>query len=292
LRALNVTELQTKSPVFDWSPAVDNDIIVAPLYQLYEQRRFRQVPVIYGSTTDEGTKNVDKTVTASTLDATIRTILGNISDAQLAELKTAYPASLNNVTFSGAVLNASYPGAGDEWHRLAAMFGEGGVRCIAYFHSDMHDVAGNTANWHYHYDVLDPRDAANGNRVYHTVELNAIWGPNNTDGNPPPYYYISNKDGGIADIVPIMQSYWISFIRTFDPNKLRMPGLAEWTPWTLKDRHRLLFNNNGIAMETMADAERKRCALIIPYVKAVNAFATPLKTLPPFANGTFPDPYQ
>jgi len=292
LRSLNVTELQTKSPVYGWSPVIDNDILVAPLYQLYEQRRFRQIPVIYGSDTDEGTKNVDKTVTAATLDATIRESLGNITDEQLDELKTVYPASLNNVTFSGAVLNASYPGTGDEWERLAAMMGELSGRCINYFHSDMHDAAGNTANWHYHYDVLDSRDASTGNRVYHTVELNAIWGPNNTDGSPPPSYYISNEDGGNGGIVPIMQSYWISFVRTFDPNKSRLPGLAEWTPWTIEGRQILLFHNNGTEMETMTDAERERCKLVIQYAEARNAFAQPLKTLPPFANGTFLDPYE
>lgn len=78
-------------------------------YELYEARRFRQVPAIYGSDTDEGTKNVDKTVNSTTLDSVIWKNLGNITDKQLQELKTAYPESLNNVTFSGAVLNASYP---------------------------------------------------------------------------------------------------------------------------------------------------------------------------------------
>ncbi|KAF4628467.1 hypothetical protein G7Y89_g9691 [Cudoniella acicularis] len=292
LRSLNVTELQTKSPVYGWSPVIDNDILVAPLYELYEQKRFRQVPVIYGSTTDEGTKNVDKTVTTATLDATIRKNLGNITDTQLNELKTIYPASLNNVTFSGAVLNASYPNAGNEWHRLAAMMGDLSSRCINDFQSDMHDAAGNTANWHYHYDVLDPRDEATGDRVYHVVELNAIWGPNNTDGSPPPYYRVSNDNGGNAGIIPIMQNYWISFVRTLDPNKLRLAGTAEWTPWTMKTRQRLLFHRNGTAMESMTDAEKARCKLVIQYSKARNAFAQPLKTLPPFANGTLPDPYQ
>jgi hypothetical protein len=86
-----------------WSPCIDNDVLVAPLYELYESRKFRQVPAIYGSTTDEGTKNVDKTVNSTILDAFIRKSLGNITDKQLQELKTTYPESLNNVTFSGAL---------------------------------------------------------------------------------------------------------------------------------------------------------------------------------------------
>ncbi|KAN0117185.1 alpha/beta-hydrolase [Hyaloscypha variabilis] len=292
LRGLNVTDLQTKSPGVGWSPCIDHDILVAPLYQLYESRIFRQVPAIYGSTTDEGTKNVDKTVTSTTLDKGIRNQVGNITDMQLQEWKTVYPESLNNVTFSGALLNATYPGAGNEWQRFAAMFGDAGIRCIAYFQSDMLAYAGNTQNWHYHYDVLDPRDEANGNRVYHTVELNAIWGPNNTDGSPPPSYYVPNDKGGNAGAIPVIQSYWISFILTLDPNTLRSKDLAQWDPWTLATRRRLLFHNNGTMMESMTDAEKARCKIVMPYSKAKNAYSQPLTTLPPFANGTYPDPYQ
>lgn len=89
---------------------------------MYEARRFRQVPVIYGSCTDEGTKNVDKTVTSQTLDLALRKALGNVNDTQLDEIKSIYPESLNTVSFSGAVLNATYPGAGNEWQRLAGEF--------------------------------------------------------------------------------------------------------------------------------------------------------------------------
>ncbi|KAH8662840.1 Alpha/Beta hydrolase protein [Tricladium varicosporioides] len=304
LRGVNVTELQTKSPSYGWSPVIDNDILVAPLYQLYEQRRFRHVPTIYGSTTDEGTKNVDKTVTTATLDRAIRNSLGNITDAQLAELKTVYPASLNNVTFSGAVLNSSYPDAGNEWQRFAALAGELGSRCINAFQSDMISLAGNTQNWHYHYDVIDPRDEATGNRVYHVVELNAIWGPNNTDGSPPPAYKVSNENGGIGGIVPVMQSYWISFVRTLNPNTLRMAGTTKWETWGTPglgngagERRRLRFGKNGTGivteMEGMTQEEMERCGVVIKYAKARNMYAQPLREeiMPAFANGTFPDPY-
>jgi hypothetical protein len=77
--------------------------------------------------------------------------------------------------------------------RLAATIGELSIRCIAYFQSNTHYAAGNTSNWLYHYDVIDPCDAADGNYIYHAVELNTIWGPNNTDGAPPPTYYIPMK---------------------------------------------------------------------------------------------------
>lgn len=293
LRRLNVTDLQLKSPEFRWTVSIDDDILVAPLYQMYEQRRFRQVPTIYGGTTDEGPTTVLKTVTKSMLDYILRAYLGNVTDHQLEEIKTMYPESLNQVSFAGIVLQDPFPGAGDEWERLGAIVGDMIFRCVSAFMSDMIDVAGNTQNWHYHYDVLDPRGEADGTLVAHTIELNAIWGPNNMHGgDTPPSYLIPNEDGGDAGIVAIMQSYWISFVRTYDPNALRAPGLAKWTPWTLKGRQRLLIHSDGTSMEKMPDAERDRCKLGIQHAKALNLDDLPLTTLPPFANGTFPDPYQ
>lgn len=89
---------------------------------MYEARIFRQVPIIYGSTTNEGTKNVDKTVTSQTFDSVVRKALGNMNDTQLDQIKTLYPESINNITFQGVLLNATYPGAGNEWQRLAGKY--------------------------------------------------------------------------------------------------------------------------------------------------------------------------
>lgn len=155
----------------------------------------------------------------------------------------------------------------------------------------MHFAASNFQNWHYHYDVLDSRDAATGNRVYHTVELNAIWGPNNTDGSPPPSYYISNENGGNAGAISILQSYWISFILTLDPNTLRNQSYPEWEPWTIDGSKRILFHSNGTQMERMSPAERDRCQVMMTYAKARSAYTQPSLPLQPFANGSFTDPY-
>lgn len=155
----------------------------------------------------------------------------------------------------------------------------------------MHYAAGNTQNWHYHYDILDPRDASTGNLVYHTVELNAVWGPNNTDGSPPPSYYVANENGGNAGAIAIVQSYWISFFLTLDPNKLRNQSYPEWEPWTIAGSKRLLFHSNGTKMERMHVEERDRCKVMMTYAKARSAYTQPSMHLQPFANGTFTDPY-
>ena len=184
----------------------DNDILVVPLYELHEQRRFRKVPIIYGSTTDEGTDNVDKTVTTAALKEAIRDTRGNITDSHLEDLPIMYPESLNSKTFLGALLNATYLGAGNEWERLAAMMSDITIRCIAVFHSDMHYDVGNELNRHYHYNVLDTRGEWQSSVPHSGIERNL--GAEQHRRCSTPGYHIPDLEGGVLSIVEIMQNYW------------------------------------------------------------------------------------
>lgn len=97
---------------------------------------------------------------------------------------------------------------------------------------------------------------AEGLGVPHTVEVSAIFGPDNTGGGPDSY-----SPGGLnAHIIPVIQSYWTSFIRSFDPNTFRLPDTAEWEAWNGSSQHRLLFQTGGnTTMEAVAEDARQRC---------------------------------
>ena len=99
-----------------------------------------------------------------------------------------------------------------------------------------------------------------GYGVSHTIELNAIWGPNNTNGGAPTSYYA----GGVnAHVVPIIQAYWTSFIRTYNPNTHRLSGTPTWEAWTVENRdRRLLFQTNTTAMEDVPLDQKARCAYL------------------------------
>lgn len=99
-----------------------------------------------------------------------------------------------------------------------------------------------------------------GYGVSHTIEVNAIWGPENTQGGAPDSY----KLGGVNHaIVPVVQAYWTSFIRSYDPNKYRLPGTPKWEPWTKNDYYRrLMFKTNETEMETVPEDQQKRCAYL------------------------------
>lgn len=107
--------------------------------------------------------------------------------------------------------------------------------------------------------MLDPDQEAEGLGTPHTVETNAIWGPENVNGAAPASYL----PGGInAGVVPIIQGYWTSFIRSYNPNTYRLPGTAEWQEWTADTKQRLLFVTNGTSMESVPQDQRQRCAYL------------------------------
>jgi carboxylesterase type B len=96
--------------------------------------------------------------------------------------------------------------------------------------------------------------------VSHTIEVNAIWGPNNTGGGAPASYYQGQVNG---PIVPIVQGYWTSFIRCYDPNTHRLPGTPVWEAWTTDNSYqRLKFETNSTYMEAVPADQQSRCAYL------------------------------
>lgn len=104
------------------------------------------------------------------------------------------------------------------------------------------------------YNVTDPKEVADGEGVPHTIELAAIWGLAN--GGPASYNTSLN-----APIIPVIQGYWTSFIRTLDPNALRAEGTPEWLPWGADSSagQRLLFMTNATQVENVPVDQQARC---------------------------------
>lgn len=220
---------------------------------------------------------------------------------------TAYPASLNNISFFGRDVSAKNQtlrkGKGPQWQRDAAIMTELKLQCVASFFSDMISTSG-TATYHYRYNVLDTTPgglADQGLFTPHTSELYAIWGRNHTDANDPKCFKLDSENGGCASAIRIVQSYWISFVRTLDPNTFRLLGTPTWEAWSIDSPRRIVFDNANASMETMGAGigeiviagmnQRQRCnTLTLPLAKVMNAGLQAGQTLQPFANGTRADP--
>jgi cholinesterase len=105
--------------------------------------------------------------------------------------------------------------------------------------------------------VIDPSTEATGLGTQHTIETSAIWGPKYVSHVPPASYSNIN-----APIVPLMQGYWTSFIRTYDPNTHRANGAPEWRPFTAYGMKRIFIRTNETKMETVPQDQRERCAYL------------------------------
>lgn len=313
MRRMPIGELQARITKDGWGPTVDGNFIVAPHYQMFEQGRFQNIPVIYGYASDEATPDFISNQTINTtaeLSADVQNAVGkSLTDTELASVLAMYPESLNNVSFFGrnmAPRNASLrQGTGAAWQRGAAIKTELKLHCVGAFFSDMFASVGQSANYAYRYNILDETPGGNADKGLfspHTSELYAVWGKNNTDGGDPGCLALPAADPlSCAAGASITQQYWISFVRTLDPNALRAPGSPEWTPWSVAAPNRLVLDNAGAAMEQMGAAvgevplagmnQRQRClGLTTNLAKRINQGLGEGQTLLPFANGTRVDP--
>ena len=106
------------------------------------------------------------------------------------------------------------------------------------------------------YNVIDPQQEEEGFGVSHVIELHAIWGPANAGPGTPASYFTTN-----AAIIPVMQGYWTSFIRTFNPNTHRAAGSPTWEPFG-STKSRILFETNHTRMETVPQDQAERCSFV------------------------------
>ena len=116
----------------------------------------------------------------------------------------------------------------------------------------------------YRYNVRDDENMALGLGVPHIFDAPAIFGPDNVDGGRVRVSYRTYNAG----VVPLMMSYYISFVRALDVNVYRMKGSASWETWDSTKSttegarwgRRLVFESPGKArMEEVPPDERKRC---------------------------------
>ncbi|MCJ1393470.1 hypothetical protein MMC18_006345 [Xylographa bjoerkii] len=240
-QAVNLNEpfpRATKAPIFPYNPVIDNDFVTDYPIRSFTSGKFLKVPTIFGDDTNEGTIFADQSVkTAADSEAFLIDQFPALNTTQLAQYNTLY-----------ALDNSSPP---PYWHHVSVAYGETRYICPGIVLSTVM-TAHNVATWNYRYDVLDPVAVAAGLNVQHGAEMPAIWWP---EWPAPISYSTTNQN-----IVPVMQGYWTSFIRSFDPNTHRAAGTPEWEQWGVGLRMRLVAN--GSAMEGVEEPQKGRCAYI------------------------------
>jgi carboxylesterase type B len=258
LRSLTPAQLQAHNiaipfpgaphrPLFPYNPTLDYDLIPALTISLFKSGRFIRVPSIFGDVTNEGTIFTPRnTSSADEASNFLRSQFPALTTAQLNKINEMYPPT-----------GPRFPFSGPYWRQVSDSYGDLRYTCPGIFTSRTlaADNQTSTCTWNYRYDVEDPLQMTRGLGVPHVSEVFAIWGPGNTHGGAPPSLTTRNRE-----IIPVIQSYWTSFIRSFDPNTYRVPGSPRWEVFTEQDQGRLLFQANHTRMETVPQSQRERCA--------------------------------
>ncbi|KAI1468767.1 alpha/beta-hydrolase [Daldinia caldariorum] len=254
-------------PLFFWTPCTDGLLLPDSPSTLFSQGLFADVPVLMGTTSDEGTVFAPADIaSADAMAVFLRSNYPRLTDAQAADgnFSAAYPPEpplpLHEAWFPSA----------------AAAYGEATFVCPtnSFLSSHTRQRRGNYSKraWSYRYDVYDAQNAARGLGVPHIWEAWAVFGPDSQQGGagagPASYYHEA------AGVVPLVMDYWISFVQTLDPSALRTPGAPVWEPWDdAEDEEdeeekgagnngagrRLLMQVGNFSMETVPGDQRERC---------------------------------
>lgn len=237
----------SEPPTYMYNPAIDDDVLSDYTYGSFEKGNFIKVPVIIGDDTNGGTYFApEDTSTLVQSNTWLRNCFPRLTLEQLGRVDELYPNP-----------NQTCPNTGCYWRQLSNAYGEMRYMCPGLFISNAFTKYGVPQSWAYRYNVEDPEQIAQGDGVPHTVETYAIWGPENVQSAAPASYY---SNGTNAAVVPVIQGYWTSFVKSFDPNKFRYPGSVEWTAWTSTGQQRVLFQTGGqTEMETVDEDLLARC---------------------------------
>ncbi|KAL9595650.1 MAG: hypothetical protein Q9219_006318 [cf. Caloplaca sp. 3 TL-2023] len=244
----------TRPPLFAYNPTLDYDFIPNQTFVLFSTGRFLKLPAIYGDTTNEGTTFVPRNISnAEQSSDWIQAQFPLLNTTQKQWITKTYPPA-----------NETWPRTAKYWRSTADAYGELRYVCPGLFLNNVYANHSVKGNWSYRYAVLDPSEEKSGLGTPHVAELNAIWG---APGGAPASYKTTN-----ANMIPVLQHYWVSFIRSFDPNRYRLKGTPEWQEWSARgfdgngqQGTRILFQNDGgkkTEMETVGPEQWKRCQVL------------------------------
>ena len=258
LRGLSATALQainfntpfpgaTDAPLYMYGPTLDYDFITDYTHNAYANGKYLKLPAITGDDQNEGTIFTPQSISSYSQSNTfIKDQFPKFTADELTKLDSYY-------TQAGT---PQFSGVGSYFRQAAWAYGEVRYTCPGNFIAGVYANAGSTSSWNYRWNVGDQYATPNG--ISHTIEINAIWGPDYVNGAAPASY---KKGGADNSIVAITQAYWTSFIRSYNPNTYRASGSPTWNAWTSSNsQQRLMFQTSNTQMEAVPAAQQTRCA--------------------------------
>ncbi len=239
-----------------WNPVLDNDLVQDYTRTAFNNGKFIRVPVIFGDDTNAGTIFTPRgTSNLNQSSQFLQSQFPYLTSAHLKRIGQLYPND-----------GPDFSNAGTWWRQVSNAYGDMRYMCPTLWISSTLARYGLKGNWNYRYNVEDPTQMQRGLGVPHTAELSAIWGAGNTNGAAPASYRTGEQNEWI---VPMVQGYWVSFIKTLNPNTLRAKGSPLWDEFMLPDEQndaanadwrRMLFDtSNTTGVEEVGTSVRTRC---------------------------------
>lgn len=260
LRAQNLSTLQMAStpspfvgqtlvPLFYFIPVIDGDMIrEAPILQ-FERGKHIKVPLMIGDTTNEGAGFAANASSSAEVSAFLASNCPRLPASALEEANRLYP------------LMAPLPHHAAYFPSVSAATGESTFICPGLLIAESLSLGQRNRVWNYRFDVSTIEETALGNGVLHAFDTPAIFGPyyqGSAVEETIQVYPFSNYD---ASIVPIEMNYYISFVRSLNPNTFRAKQAPMWEPFEGKHgKQRLLLAINSTRMEEVPQAQQDRCA--------------------------------
>jgi len=232
-------------PIWQFLPVVDGVFIQDQLYNLFDQGKFIRIPVLLGNDKNEGTYFAPNATTSEEFLDFMQSNYPTLGEVDLQWINSTYPlmppANMHGAWFPSA----------------AAAYGETTFNCPG--NEMAAKIARNTGPdfvWNYYTNIIDQQYIALGLGVPHTIESLAIFGPNQGGTCDDCSFETYN-----APIVPVVMDYFISFVKTLNPNPLASQEAPAWEPWGKggAQGHRIRFQTNNTAMEIVSTDQVERC---------------------------------
>lgn len=304
LRSQNVTTLQAANhaqhfpgrdgpllPIFYWTPCVDGDFLQGLPYRLMRNGRFLNVPILFGTNTDEGSVFAYNSLTSSDFTNFFTTNYPHLTPSDTASILSLYYPPLpplpnrnpwyptTSLAYGEATFICPSNNFLDAFVSLSSSSPFSNISSYPSSPSQQNHTKRTSMvkAFAYRFNVHDHSLLASGLGVPHLFDAAAIFGPDNIGGEfgtgPDSSYKTYNKP-----VVSMFMAYWISFVRTLDPNKLRQKGSVVWEEWEegwesrdvldgdgsrggkrKRRRKRLLVELGNTRMEEVGEEESSRC---------------------------------
>jgi len=256
------------NPLFYWTPCIDGDFLEDLPYKMFEDGRFIDVPLLSGTTSDEG--------------SVFAPSYASSEEDMAVFFANNYPKLTPRET---DLIIQQYPKLPalprhSPWYPTASKaYGEATFICpnVNILNGISKSASTSTLSTHpantqqvpltnaknittstprlfaYRYNVQDDDNTAMGIGVPHIFDSPAIFGPGNC---PTPRSYWTYN----APIVPVFMAYHISFVLSLDPNTHRRRGSPVWETWGgTDDMRRLVVETGDTRMEHVSGEEAERC---------------------------------